>query len=188
MSRSTWQPVGAEEKPTGSDLADNKREMFDGMRAYHQSEISHANHAITMLLAIAGAAGAAVLAILFPETPPPYTHEIAWGLGLAVTALALTIAITTHIKINGDHKAYAAYGDEYVRTSRLLGFYDEVVPIKGSKQKKAIKASQTIGQGRGYRRTQFIIWSFSIVLIALALTFASFVSRIEVEPPPPLNL
>ncbi|MGV6818648.1 MAG: hypothetical protein ACWA44_15440 [Thiotrichales bacterium] len=35
-------------------LRENKREMFDGMRAYHQSEISHSNHAITMLLALLG--------------------------------------------------------------------------------------------------------------------------------------
>jgi hypothetical protein len=183
MSRAAWQPPGGGERPAASDLAENKREMFDGMRAYHQSEISHANHAITMLLAIAGAAGAAVLAILFPESPPPYTNEIAWGLGIAVTVLALTIATTTHIKISGDHRAYASYGDEYVKTARLLGFYDDVVPIKNSSRKATIKTNPKIGHGKGYRRTQFIIWSFSIVLIALTWMFASFLSRIEVVPP-----
>jgi hypothetical protein len=50
-------------KPSMSDLAKNKREMFDGMRACHESEIHHANHAITMLLAIAAAVGAVVLAL-----------------------------------------------------------------------------------------------------------------------------
>lgn len=44
--------------PNDEALRENKREMFDGMRAraYHQSEISHTNHAITMLLAVAAGA------------------------------------------------------------------------------------------------------------------------------------
>lgn len=153
-----------------SDLTENKREMFDGMRAYHQSEISHANHAITMLLAIAGAAGAVVSAILFSEHlvsqhPLIDITKIAWGLFITVAVLALTIATTVHIKISGDHDAYAAFGKEYVETSKRLGFYTE--PDK-------IKTDDKIGESKGYRRTQKIIWSFAIVLIVLTLVFAVF--------------
>jgi hypothetical protein len=168
-----------QEKPTMSDLADNKREMFDGMRAYHQSEISHANHAITMLLAIAGAAGAVVLAILFPRTMPAHIHEIAWGLFVTVLVFALAIAITAHIKINGDHGAYAKYGKEYVETSRLLGFYEKTIPVDGSAKKVSLKSDEGIGQGKGYRKTQMIIWTFAAVLIALTFMFALFLTCIE---------
>lgn len=165
-----------QEKPTPSDLAENKREMFDGMRAYHQSEINHANHAITMLLAIAGAAGAAALAILFPQTPPTHMTEIAWGLWITVAVFAFTIAVTAHIKINGDHATYANFGAEYVKTSRLLGFYDKSLPSDGLEEKTSIKTNLNIGQGKGYRRTQIIIWAFAGVLVVLTFLFAVFLT------------
>ena len=161
-----------QERPTPSDLAENKREMFDGMRAYHQSEINHANHAITMLLAIAGAAGAAALAILFPQTPPTHITEIAWGLWITVAVFAFTIAVTAHIKINGDHATYANFGAEYVKTSRLLGFYDKILPTDGPEEKTGIKTNLDIGQGKGYRKTQIIIWAFAGVLVVLTFLFA----------------
>jgi hypothetical protein len=161
-------------EPTMSDLSENKREMFDGMRAYHQSEISHANHAVTMLLAVSAAAGAVVLAILFPQVTPNHVSQIAWGLWVVVTAFAITIAATAHIKISGDHKVYASFGEEYVRTCESLGFYS---CDKESKQETGLKRNRSIGQGKGYRKTQAIIWSFAAVLIVLTLLFALFVSR-----------
>ena len=154
------------------DLIENKREMFDGMRAYHQSEISHANHAITMLLAIAGAAGTVVLAILFPETPPNHKAEIVWGLWITVTVLALAIAATTHMKVNSDHDVYSKFGREYVKTSKILGFYDKTLSIPGSNEKTSIKTDEKIGQGKGYKQTLRIIWSFAALLILLTLFFA----------------
>jgi hypothetical protein len=156
-------------EPTMSDLAENKREMFDGMRAYHQSEISHTNHAITMLLAISGAAGAVVLAILFPQVTPNHVPEIAWGLWVVTSALAMNVAVTAHVKISSDHKVYAGFGDEYVRTCELLGFYE---CAEGSKKEIGLKKNRHIGQGKGYRKTQAIIWSFATTLIVLTFLFA----------------
>ena len=171
-----------EKKPTASDLTENKREMFDGMRAYHQSEIGHANHAITMLLAISGAAGAVVLAILFPEVPPKHVSEIAWGLWLVVSALAIVIAVSAHLKISSDHEVYARFGAEYVRTSELLGFYDDNVSPNGSGPQTIIKTSKNVGQGRGYRKTQAIIWSFASILAVFTFLFALFVGRFGAVP------
>lgn len=158
-----------------SDLAENKREMFDGMRAYHQSEISHANHAITMLLAISAAAGAVVLAVLFPQVTPNHVQEIAWGLWAVVSVFAVTIAWTAHIKISSDHQVYASFGAEYVKTCELLGFYG---PVERSAQNAGIKTNRKIGQGKGYRKTQAIIWSFATELIALTFLFALLVCRL----------
>lgn len=158
-----------------SDLSENKREMFDGMRAYHQSEINHENHAITMLLAISAAAGAVVLAILFPQVTPNHVSEIAWGLWIVTSVFAITIAVTAHIKISGDHKVYAGFGEEYVRTCELLGFYKRA---DGSREEAGLKKNRNIGQGKGYRKTQAIIWSFAIVLIVLTFLFATLVCRL----------
>jgi len=161
-------------------LRENKRECFDGMRAYHQSEISHANHAITMLLAMAAAISAVVVAILFPESPPTHVHEIAWGLFVVVTALGSTIAGTAHIKISADHVVYANFGSEYVKTAERLGLYETSSTMTDGQSVKldAIKANREIGQGKGYRKTQGIIWAFAGVLAALSLFFALTVSRI----------
>lgn len=162
-------------------LRENKRECFDGMRAYHQSEISHANHAITMLLAMAAAVGAVVVAILFPENPPAHVCEIAWGLFVVVLILGSTIAVTAHIKISGDHAVYASFGAEYVETSKQLGLYTgSYVTMKDgqSVEQPPIKTNETIGQGSGYRKTQWIIWSFAGVLAVLSLSFAIAVSYV----------
>ncbi len=147
----------------------NKREMFDGMRAYHQSEISHLNHAITILLAVLGAVGAAVLALFLAEEPHKHLPGIAWGLSAVVIALSLTVAITSHLKITSDHKTYEEYGKEYQRTSELLGFYK---CMRINREATLIKTNRNIGQGDGYRKTQMIIWSFAIELIIFALLFA----------------
>jgi hypothetical protein len=157
-----------------SDLAENKREMFDGMRAYHESEIRHANHAITMLLAIAAAVGAVVLAMLFPQHTPKHISEIAWGLFFITFAFSIAIAVSAHIKITADHRVYASFGREYVKTSTLLGFYKKQVTLdkNGKKKKEPLKVSQTIGQGTGYRLTQAVIWAFTGVLIVVTLLFA----------------
>ena len=154
-------------------LRENKRECFDGMRSYHQSEISHANHAITMLLAMAAAVGAVIVAILFPQTPPAHVREIAWGLFIVVLVLGATIAGTAHIKLSGDHAVYAAFGAEYVKTSERLGLYNSA-----TEGMEAIKTNKNIGQGKGYRKTQAIIWAFSGVLTVLTLLFAIAVSCI----------
>ncbi|PTQ80741.1 hypothetical protein C8R28_10364 [Nitrosomonas ureae] len=177
MSLDAWCKFGMSKRkgPTMSDLAENKREMFDGMRAYHQSEISHAHHAITMLLAISAAAGAVVLAILFPQITPKHVQEIAWGLWVVVSIFAVTVAWTAHIKISSDHQIYARFGAEYVKTCELLGFYD---PVEWSAQKTSIKTDKKIGQGKGYRKTQAIIWSFAAALIALTLLFALLIGHL----------
>jgi outer membrane protein OmpA-like peptidoglycan-associated protein len=162
-------------RPTAETLRENKRELFDGMRAYHQSEISHANHAITMLLAIAAAAGAVVLAIIFPRENFQREHlqhvsAIAWGLFFIVTVFVSIIWATTHQKINADHGTYERYGIEYMKTSRLLGCYARV-NIDG-KEDSIKDPCWEIGKGTGYRKTQRIILSFAVPLIVLTFLFA----------------
>lgn len=166
--------------PMEDILRENKRECFDGMRAYHQSEISHANHAITMLLAMAAAIGAVVVAILFPDSPPAHVHEIAWALFAVVVILGGTIAGTAHIKISGDHAVYANFGAEYMATSVRLGLYESSsTTVDGQPvTQNAIKTSTNIGRGIGYKQTQRIIWAFAGVLAALSFFFAVTISCI----------
>ncbi len=167
--------------PDKSALIKNKRECFDGMRAYHQSEISHTHHAITMLLSIVAVVSTVAVAILFPERPSPHAAVIAWGLFIAALILGGTVALAAHIKIKRDHRVYATFGTEYMKTAVLLGFYGDSKELPKSKDEipqNAIKQSITIGQGPGYRKTQRIIWSFYGALLVLTLMFACTVHHL----------
>lgn len=146
-------------------LLENKREMFDGMRAYHESEIRHATHAVTMLLGIATAAGWAVTGILGGRWPEAQTAPLAWTTFVAVTVFALVVAITSHVKINNDHRMYAEFGREYVRVSERLGLFE--ADSRGG----AVKRDTNIGEGAGYRKTQAVIWAFAMALIGLTSVF-----------------
>lgn len=158
-------------------LRENKRECFDGMRAYHQSEISHANRAITMLLAMAAAVGAVAVKVLFLEVPLDHVYGVVWGIFIVVLVFGGAIAGAAHIKISKDHEVYANFGAEYVRTCKLLGLYD---PVSNGRivSSDAIKNNENIGQGKGYRHTQSIIWSFACILVVLTLLFAIFIPYI----------
>jgi hypothetical protein len=168
------------DQETIQTLRDNKREMFDSMRAYHESEISHATNAVTMMLGIVAAVGAGGLAILFPQSPPRHIQAIAWGLLGAEALLTLTIALTAHRKINRDHTRYADSGKEYVTTCRLLGLYSAIT-VGGKTE--TIKEDQTIGQGKGYRRTQQTIWTFAVAITLVTIALTVFVARTSHPPP-----
>jgi hypothetical protein len=155
-------------KPTDDALRENKREMFDGMRAYHESEMSHANYGFTALLAVAGADGAVITSLLFAERMPAHALAILWGLFAIVTVLCLVISATTHLKIDPDHEVYANFGAEYVATSQILGFYD---PVQVDGKNILLKTNPRIGQGAGYRKTQFMIWGLSIGIAMGTLIF-----------------
>jgi hypothetical protein len=164
-------------------LRENKREAFDGMRAYHASEINHANNAITALLAVAAAVGAAAVAMLFPDHPVAHVRAVAWWFFFGVLMLALVIAATTHIKISGDHVTYERFGDELFRTSKALGLYDSRGGAEPIKLGTMDKRDKQPGHGRGYRKTQGIVWTFALVLVLLTLLFAVGLPSIVDESP-----
>jgi len=146
---------------------ENKREMFDGMRAYHTSEIAHTQHAIQILLALLAAAATVVVALLFPQTELQQTTLIAWSMTGIVSLCAVGVAFFAHLKISADHRTYANFGREYVATSDALGYYQ---PLTGSAT--ALKANRNIGQGLGYRWTQLTIWALAAFLFLSTTLFS----------------
>lgn len=147
---------------------EHKREQFDAMRAYHESEISHTNHAITMLLAIAGGAGAIVLATLFPQSPIEHLPAIAFGLLAVVWIFGIAIAWTTSAKIDADHASYRKHGEAYDEARVKLGLIPTMPP-----------QGQGTGEGTGYKKTEHIIWTFAALLCVLSLCFVAVVQTIE---------
>jgi hypothetical protein len=152
-----------------SVLEANKREMFDGMRAYHQSEIEHKRDAIEVLKALLAGAGAVYAAIIIPSNKIPYAGWLAAGISAAITFATISIVRSTNAKIARGHLVYQSFGDEYMRTCRLLGLY------YASDYGEIIKQSRAIGRGDGWKSTQNILRSFGTTICLLVWTAAVYV-------------
>jgi hypothetical protein len=161
----------------------NKREMFDGMRAYHQSEIAHKQDAVRMLTTLLAAAGAIFAAIIVPERPIPYAVLLSAVTALVATIFAWVIVGTTNRKIEEEHEIYARFGQEYSRACAVLGLFDPVVV--GDQKHPAVKARGAIGQGEGWKHTRNIVRGLGTAIAFLAWLAVVFVYANQAEPSPP---
>lgn len=160
----------------------NKRELFDAMRAYHDSELAHKRDAIGMLTTLLTAIGAVFAVFIVPSHPIAHAGALAWSIALVAVALAAVIVSSTNRKIAEDHKLYARFGDEYVRQCDALGLFDTVEMGGG---RKPIKKRARIGHGQGYRHTQRIVRSVGIAIGTLAIFGAIVVQMAEPRAPAP---
>ena len=147
-------------------LESNKKEMFEGMRAYHVSEREHKRDAMAIFAATLTTFGAVFAGVVAKEPKHP----------ICVMAIASAIvlfviwrtAVSTLRKIDADHNSYATYGSEYVRTSAQL---DKLLPDDFRLNKPT-----NVGQGRGYVATKRILIELAIVagisVVAASLLFA----------------
>jgi len=103
----------------------NKREAYDGMRAYHQSEIAHKGHAVEMLKAILSASilvyGGLFGLVLSQQITLNLIQMAAVLTILINSAIAYSIANITNIKIKNDNIRYCIYYFEYRKERELLG-------------------------------------------------------------------
>lgn len=154
-------------------LDSNKREMFDAMRAYHESERGHKTDAMTVLAALFATVGAVFGALVLSEKGVPYAGVLAALTAVAATFGVLIIVAKTNAKIGKDHETYAKFGAEYVRTCDAMGFYGTglVAP-----EASPIKSDRAIGQGEGYKSTQAIIESIGWTVVILSWLAFAFVA------------
>ena len=151
----------------------NKREMFDGMRAYHQSELSHKSDAISILGRIVALA-AAVYGVLIgiatsPEVQAAAIIMVSTISGVAICFIIYRVVKATNNKIYQDHLVYWKYGNEYVKESRRLGLMEEET-VYGYKQKiKDIDPAHPPGSGKGYEHTQKIIRETGVAIAAFVI-------------------
>ncbi|MBI1797320.1 MAG: hypothetical protein HYR74_09735 [Candidatus Eisenbacteria bacterium] len=154
----------------------NKRELFDAMRAYHDSELAHKRDAISLLTTLLTAIGAIFAAIIVPSHPIPHAGTLAWSVAAVTSLLAAVIVSATNRKIEEDHKIYANFGDEYVRQCEVLGLFGEVAI---GDEKRPVKKRVKIGHGGGYRHTKRIVRSVGIAISTLTVLGAVFVQLSE---------
>jgi hypothetical protein len=166
----------------------NKREAFDGMRAYHQSEISHKKDAIdilktlltTVVLLFAGLVAAAYKQI----APSDSVIYLAWGLaGLNILA-ALATTLTTNMKITQDNKRYSAYTLEYKIERDIIGLEDDLKAY--NHQSKWIEEKPGKNKS-GYHYTKLILTWFAITVSMIGVAGAILVQLAskELEKHPP---
>ncbi|MEQ1544987.1 hypothetical protein [Methyloglobulus sp.] len=154
----------------------NKREAFDGMRAYHQSEISHKSHAIDVLKTIM----TAILTIYAGLVVSVVTGKLA-SIVIIVTSILVCLATAicghaivwaTNKKIDQDNTKYEGFRDEYKTERRILCLEEEL-------QKAGCASAWIQSQDRkksGYSTTKLIlnIFAWSLTFVATIATVFVF--------------
>ncbi len=146
----------------------NKREAFDGMRAYHTSEIEHKGHTVevikTLLTVVVSAYGGLIALILNNKA------SRCQGVGAAIVLLmfvAVVVFIVLHYtnkKIDSDHNSYENHRSEYIAERKLL----ESDSLFGEGYKTHWQP-RSAGVTSGYSHTKRLNFAFGSIVIAAAL-------------------
>ncbi|MDM8159161.1 hypothetical protein QUH73_04935 [Labilibaculum sp. K2S] len=104
----------------------NKREAFDGMRAYHLSEIEHKKDAVEMIKTILTVTilvyGGMLGMIISGKVPLAFFSSLCLALLLFCTVcfISYKIVSVTNLKISKDNARYRKYAEEYVKERDIL--------------------------------------------------------------------
>lgn len=156
-------------------------EAFQGMRAYHRSEIDHKRDAITVLTTVLAGNGGLVAAGFGGLEN---AAKIGWApmLGVAVVVflatafLTIRIARETNAKIVADGDRYKEFKAQSIAAKTLLGLYAEITTEHGTET--VLKPAQP---GLGQAKTQRILDAFVLLVVifsfvgwaALAVTWVA---------------
>ena len=149
----------------------NKREMFDGMRAYHESELSHKRDCINLYRSIFTgtiAAYAAVLGSIFSETLKLDNVELlAVSIFLIISSVTVILAIATNKKLAKDHSGYQRYLSEYSKECEYLGLRSTFITVE-NKSEAIKKIPLNPIAGPGYKYTQLIIDLAMVAVVSVS--------------------
>lgn len=170
----------------------NKREAYDGMRAYHESEIAHKKDAIDIIKTILTTTVILFAGLVGSATTEKIAIELAlitsWIIAILVGIATSTIVLFTNRKIDQDNRRYRKYRDEYVKERELIGLEGD---LRESGYTSAWVEPQ-IPERTGYHHTKNIIRAFATIVFVIALVGVGFVYGVhyaskngaESGPPP----
>ncbi len=148
----------------------NKREAFDGMRAYHQSEILHKGHAIEVLKTILTAILTIYVGLAASAVSGQIEKKVIIGTAIivfiATSVCAILIVWATNRKIDHDNARYEAFREEYRAERRILGLENELQQ-KGGFSSKWMEAHDR--KASGYSVTKLILNIFAGTLSVVSL-------------------
>jgi len=142
------------------------------MRAYHQSEIAHTDHAFKLLTALLSGVvvGFGALLGLRSETSADPWLALLF-LALVVVAVAAIVA-ATNAKIDKDNERYGVYAAEYAAERRILGIDRDLEDAAGYTSRWVDPERRA---GGGHNWTKRIITTFGLVVAGVALAGAALV-------------
>lgn len=163
-------PPSLTDAERASHLA-HKRESFDGMRAYHMSEIHHKQDAVKFLGGLVASAFATYGGILVLVSGG---HMQGWAalvlsvlVGVAIAYLAGSVVSVTNKKFISDNSRYEDFRRDYIAEWKILGIgplFKKVEPSETSFwEKSAMKDPQEERESRvtsGYSKTTAILLVF----------------------------
>jgi uncharacterized membrane protein YeiB len=160
----------------------NKKEAFDGMRAYHQSEIAHKKDAIDLLkqILVSGALiYTGLIAALFTnKVPKEAIVALSYVLTLIVGLAVFHIVVPTNKKIEQDHKRYIKYAQEYIITRQIMGIEKDLIEHGFV----SVWTKYQINTKSGYSFTKRIVTTFGFIVFFIAL-FATLVIYVAAKIP-----
>ncbi len=153
----------------------NKRECFDGMRAYHQSEIAHKKDTIEILKSILTTIvlvyGAIIGAIITKSIESVALVVVSFFTLILIAISVLSITYVTNNKIDKDNARYRKYEEEYVIERQIIGLESELLKLNH----ESVWIDKTKDKNKtGYHHTKLILWVFSVIIILVSLVGTSF--------------
>ncbi len=160
----------------------NKREAFDGMRAYHQSEISHKKDAIdilkTYLTTVVIIYAGLVAGITGKIIDNNYIVLLGWAVALLNGIACWAIIRSTNFKIDKDNRKYNQYRDEYIVERAITGLENDLKEHGHVSHWIEAQEEPVIS---GYNYTKKIINWFGITIVAVGLFGAIVISLAAVK-------
>ncbi|MCW8092123.1 hypothetical protein [Alteromonas sp. ASW11-130] len=153
----------------------NKREAFDGMRAYHQSEIAHKKDAVDILKAILTTTivlyGGVLSVVISGNIDNSYAIYTGWTLVVLIgLSVALVVGVTNR-KIDEDNKRYRKYRDEYVLERKLLGLESDLL----NENYTSAWIEEHYPTKTGYHHTKNILRVFAAMIFFVSLVGSAFI-------------
>jgi hypothetical protein len=156
-----------------SVLEANKRESFDGMRAYHESERSHLQNALQMMWK------STLIVVVVPNATLLIKQDLDFQvvffssiLTLVIaSAIILTIYRSAKEKIIADHSTYNMYGQDYAKTCELLHFLEPVELNNKSIKIKGWEDGKGPGSGKGFEHTLKVVRHTAYAFISIPILF-----------------
>lgn len=166
------EPNGNEKQADDSVHIANMRQAFDGMRAYHNSEIAHKKDAIEILKTILTTTvlvyGGLVGLVVSQQIDGCFAFRTSIVLIFCVILAVFFIAHITNIKIDNDNKRYRDFFKEYLVERELL-LVEEYV------RKAGIIYPPHDPNKTGYHHTKKIIRRFGFIIVTVAIIGSVFV-------------
>lgn len=160
----------------------NKREAFDGMRAYHQSEIAHKKDAIDILKTILTSSLSlftGLLATVFvAKIDTTYILYVSWIVTALVGVAAWNIVHSTNRKIDQDHARYQKYAQEYTLERRIIGLEDDLEKQGHTSAWVAV----TQGGKSGYHHTKNILTGLGWIVFMVAFVASVIINGAILVP------